>query len=81
MALAPDNASLPKVRQVAERRFGGPGFGLHDGGLIGTPPLIVERLNESQELGFGQVVLFIYDRASDETLELLASRIIPELGP
>ena len=81
MALAPDNASLPKVRQVAERRFGGPGFSPHDGGLIGTPPLIVERLNESQELGFGQVVLFIHDRASDETLELLASRIIPELAP
>ena len=81
MALAPDDASLPKVRQVAERRFGGPGFSPHDGGLIGTPPLIVERLNESQELGFGQVVLFIHDRASDATIELLASTIIPELGP
>jgi hypothetical protein len=51
MALAPDDASLPKVRQIAERRFGGPGFGLHDGGLIGTPQVIVERLKELQALG------------------------------
>ena len=78
MALAPDDTELPKVRQIAERRFGGPGFGLHDGGLIGTPPAIVERLKELQALGFQQVVLFTHDRASDATLELLASKVITE---
>ena len=31
MALAPDNASLPKVREFAEKRFGVPAFGLHAG--------------------------------------------------
>ena len=80
MALAPDDASLPKVREVAERRFGGPGFGLHDGGLIGTPPAIVDRVHELQELGFRQLVLFTHDRASDETLELFASTVLAELG-
>ena len=80
MALAPDDASLPKVREVAERRFGGPGFGLHDGGLIGTPPAIVDRVHELQELGFRQIVLFTHDRASDETLELFASTVLAELG-
>ncbi len=79
MALAPDAATLPKVREVAERRFGGPGFGLHDSGLIGTPLVIVDRLNELRELGFGQVVLFTHDRASDDTLELLATAVIAEL--
>ena len=38
MALAPDDASLPAVPQLAEKRFGIPAFGLHEGGLIGTPP-------------------------------------------
>ena len=56
----------------------GPGFGLHDGGRIGTPQVIVERLKELQALGFQQVVLFTHDRASDETLELLASTVITE---
>jgi alkanesulfonate monooxygenase SsuD/methylene tetrahydromethanopterin reductase-like flavin-dependent oxidoreductase (luciferase family) len=79
MALAPDDASLPKIREIAERRFGGPGFGLHEGGLIGTPPVIVDRLKEWQELGFQQVVLFTHDRASAETLELLASSVIAAL--
>ena len=78
MALAPDDAALPKVQQIAERRFGGPGFGLHEGGLIGTPQVIAERLNELQLLGFQQVVLFTHDRASDETLELLASTVLAE---
>jgi len=80
MALAPDEASLPDVRRIAEKRFGGPGFGLHDAGLIGTPQAIVSRLRELHGLGFRHVVLFTHDRASDETLELLASAVIPELA-
>jgi alkanesulfonate monooxygenase SsuD/methylene tetrahydromethanopterin reductase-like flavin-dependent oxidoreductase (luciferase family) len=79
MALAPDDASLPAVRQLAEKRFGMPAFGLHEGGLIGTPSAIVDRLHELQELGFGQIVLFTHDRGSDETLELLATKVIARL--
>ncbi|MCF6389245.1 LLM class flavin-dependent oxidoreductase [Mycobacterium sp. MBM] len=76
MALAPDEHSLPKVREFAEKRFGATGFGLAEGGLIGTAPTIVERLRRWQDLGFGQVVLFTHDRASDQTLELLAREVI-----
>ncbi|MDT5107288.1 MAG: hypothetical protein QOI25_4801 [Mycobacterium sp.] len=79
MALAPDQAALPKVAEVAERRFGGPGFGLRDGGLVGTPSQIVDRIKEWESLGFGQIVLFTHDRASDETLDLLASAVISQL--
>jgi alkanesulfonate monooxygenase SsuD/methylene tetrahydromethanopterin reductase-like flavin-dependent oxidoreductase (luciferase family) len=79
MALASDDASLPAVRQLAEKRFGVPAFGLEEGGLIGTPPAIVDRLHELIELGFGQIVLFTHDRGSDETLELLASEVTSRL--
>ncbi|ANI39350.1 LLM class flavin-dependent oxidoreductase [Mycolicibacterium vaccae] len=79
MALAPDDASLPKVRSLAEKRFGGEGFGLHDTGLIGTPAEMADRLGALVEMGFGQIVLFTHDRASDQTLELLASEVIPQL--
>jgi alkanesulfonate monooxygenase SsuD/methylene tetrahydromethanopterin reductase-like flavin-dependent oxidoreductase (luciferase family) len=79
MALAPDDASLPGVRQLAEKRFGVPAFGLKEGGLVGTPQAIVDRLHELNELGFGQIVLFTHDRGSDETLELLASEVIARL--
>ncbi len=40
---------------------------------------MVDRLHELQELGFGQVVLFTHDRASDATLELLAAEVIAKL--
>src|SRR6476469_468291 len=79
MALAADDASLPAVRQLAEKRFGVPAFGLEEGGLIGTPAAIVDRLHELQGLGFGQIVLFTHDRGSDETLDLLASEVIAKL--
>jgi alkanesulfonate monooxygenase SsuD/methylene tetrahydromethanopterin reductase-like flavin-dependent oxidoreductase (luciferase family) len=79
MGLAADSAALPRVRSITEKRFGGPGFGLAEGGLVGTPAQVVDRLQELQELGFGQVVVFTHDRASDETLELLAHAVIAEL--
>jgi alkanesulfonate monooxygenase SsuD/methylene tetrahydromethanopterin reductase-like flavin-dependent oxidoreductase (luciferase family) len=79
MALAPDDAALPEVRALAEKRFGAEGFGLHDGGLVGTAPAIVDRLHALRELGFTQIVLFTHDRASDATLDLLADSVIAEL--
>ncbi|OBK72442.1 LLM class flavin-dependent oxidoreductase [Mycobacterium sp. 1274761.0] len=79
MALAPDDASLPRVTELAEKRFGLPAFGLHEGGLIGTPSAVVDRLHELQDIGFGQIVLFTHDRGSDDTLELLASQVIARL--
>jgi alkanesulfonate monooxygenase SsuD/methylene tetrahydromethanopterin reductase-like flavin-dependent oxidoreductase (luciferase family) len=79
LALAPDDAALPKVRELAEKRFGGPGFGLREGGLVGTAPQIIDRIKQWEALGFGQLVLFTHDRASDQTLDLLASTVISEL--
>ncbi|UNB55026.1 LLM class flavin-dependent oxidoreductase [Mycolicibacterium sp. YH-1] len=79
MALAPDDASLPRVRELAEKRFGAPMFGLREGGLVGTAPQIVDRIKQYEALGFGQIVLFTHDRASDETLDLLASKVISAL--
>ena len=79
MALAADDASLPGVRQHAEKRFGIPAFGLAEGGLVGTPSMIVDRLHELAEQGFGQIVLFTHDRGSDETLDLLAADVIAKL--
>jgi alkanesulfonate monooxygenase SsuD/methylene tetrahydromethanopterin reductase-like flavin-dependent oxidoreductase (luciferase family) len=67
------------VREIAEKRFGVPAFGLKEGGLVGTPHAIVDRLHQLQELGFGQIVLFTHDRGSDETLDLLAAEVVANL--
>lgn len=79
LALASDDAALPDVRRLAEKRFGASGFGLREAGLIGTAPQIVDRLNALRALGFGQVALFTHDRASDQTLDLLATEVIGRL--
>jgi alkanesulfonate monooxygenase SsuD/methylene tetrahydromethanopterin reductase-like flavin-dependent oxidoreductase (luciferase family) len=79
MALARDDAALPGVRQLAEKRFGVPAFGLNEGGLVGTPPMIVDRMHELIDLGFRQIVVFTHDRGSDETLDLFAAEVIARL--
>jgi alkanesulfonate monooxygenase SsuD/methylene tetrahydromethanopterin reductase-like flavin-dependent oxidoreductase (luciferase family) len=79
MALAPNDAELPGVRQFAEKRFGVPAFGLYEGGLVGTAPMIVDRMHQLIDLGFGQIVVFTHDRGSDETLDLFAAEVIARL--
>ncbi|HZJ27668.1 MAG TPA: TIGR03560 family F420-dependent LLM class oxidoreductase [Acidimicrobiia bacterium] len=77
LALAPDEPSLADVRRLAERRFGGPGFGLDEGGLVGTPATVIDRVGELSGLGFSHFVFFTHDRAADATLELLATDVLP----
>ena len=79
LGLAPDTASVPAVRTLAERRFGGPGFGLDAGGLVGTAAQVVDRLGELRGAGFDHAVLLTHDRASDETLEGLATDVLPHV--
>ena len=82
LALAPDEQSLPEVRAAAERRYGGPGWGLRDGGYVGTPPMVVDRMAEAIAQGVTFFVLILHDRAAPATIELLAEAVLPALpGP
>ncbi len=77
LVLAADDAALAQARALAERRFPGPGWGLHEGGYIGTPEQVIQRIRENVERGITLFVFFTHDRASRETLELLAQRVMP----
>ena len=79
MVIAPDDAALADAVAKGERRFGSPGFGLHDGGYIGTPNQIVDRIGEHRALGFSEFIFFLHDRAAPDTLELIASDVLPQL--
>ena len=65
---------------VAERRYGGPGFGLKDGGFVGTPARIAERIRALADEGISLFVFFLHDRGTPRTLELLANEVIPALA-
>jgi alkanesulfonate monooxygenase SsuD/methylene tetrahydromethanopterin reductase-like flavin-dependent oxidoreductase (luciferase family) len=65
------------ARSLAEKRFGGHGWGLAAGGYIGTPEDIVRRMRERMRLGITGFIFFLHDRGSRETLELLAREVIP----
>lgn len=76
LVLATDDR-LEQARAVAQRRYGGPGFGLEEGGFIGPPARIVERIGELMAAGISSFVFLPHDRASDETLQLLSDQVIP----
>ena len=76
LVIAPDEASLGEALAKAERRFGGPGFGLHEGGYIGTPAAIVDRIGERMELGIMSFAFMGFDRASEATLRLFADEVM-----
>lgn len=80
MVVAPDDEAVAAALPTAERRFGGAGFGLRDGGYIGTPARVADRILEHHALGFTEFVFFLHDRAAPATLELIASEVLPRLA-
>lgn len=79
MVIARDEAALAAARAKAERRFSGPGWGLAEGGYVGTPNAIVERIGQHVELGFREFVFFLHDRGAPATLDLIAEQVLPQV--
>lgn len=67
---------LSDASQLARRRYGGAGFGLEEGGFIGTPDHVTQRIGELVDAGFSTFVFLTHDRASSETLELFATEVM-----
>lgn len=78
LALAATEADLPAVTAAAQRRYGNGGFGLEHG-FIGTPDQVVERLRAQVADGISSFVFFLHDRATRESLELLAEEVVPHV--
>jgi F420-dependent oxidoreductase-like protein len=80
MVLAPDDAALSEQLAKAERRFPGSGWGLHEGGYIGTPPAIVDRIGALVDRGVTSFVFITSDRAAELTLRLFADDVMPHFA-
>jgi alkanesulfonate monooxygenase SsuD/methylene tetrahydromethanopterin reductase-like flavin-dependent oxidoreductase (luciferase family) len=78
LVLAPDEDELASAQAAAERRYAGPGWGLAEGGFVGTPAMVVDRIQSFVDEGFTSFVFFPSDRGRERTLRLLASEV---LGP
>jgi F420-dependent oxidoreductase-like protein len=51
-----------------------------DGGLVGTPEQITEKLASRRDLGLGYAICYVVDAAYDRgSIDLFASAVIPEL--
>ncbi|HYC22491.1 MAG TPA: LLM class flavin-dependent oxidoreductase [Candidatus Bathyarchaeia archaeon] len=77
MVLVESRAALERASAVAEKRFGGAGWGLHAGGYIGTPDDLIARIRENVARGVSLFVYFTHDRAAPETLRLFAREVMP----
>jgi alkanesulfonate monooxygenase SsuD/methylene tetrahydromethanopterin reductase-like flavin-dependent oxidoreductase (luciferase family) len=79
LVLAENERDVAAARALAERRFGGPGWGVAAGGYVGTPDQVVARIRENAARGFSFFVFFLHDRAAPATLRLLAEQVLPAL--
>jgi len=83
MVVAPEDR-LDEAMARARRHYGGPGYGLAEGGFTGTPGRVADRIGELASQGFSSFIFFTQDRASTQTLELFASEVMsqfPRLRP
>ena len=76
LAIAPDEAGLKQARERAEHRYPGPGWGLDEGGFIGTPAEIVDRIGAFVEKGITLFVFFPSDRGEGPMMDLLAEDVL-----
>lgn len=53
---------------------------LRENGLAGTPGEVVERIGEFTEMGLGRLYVQVLDLSDLDHLELLANKIVPQLG-
>jgi len=79
LVVTADEHALVEARARAVRRYAGPGWGLAEGGFVGTPPAIVDRIAELMDQGMSLFVFFLADRGERDMLHLLAEEVIPHL--
>lgn len=77
LVLAVDEASLSEARAEADRRYRGSGWGMEEGGYVGTPAMVADHIAQVAEKGISIFVFFTHDRADPQTLELFADRVLP----
>jgi alkanesulfonate monooxygenase SsuD/methylene tetrahydromethanopterin reductase-like flavin-dependent oxidoreductase (luciferase family) len=77
LVLAPTQAAVAEATALAERRYGGPGWGLHAGGFIGTPDAVIRAIQRQVERGVDLIIFATWDRAGPETLRLFADEVLP----
>ncbi len=80
LVLAPDEPSLRDARARYERRYQGPGWGLAEGGFVGTPSRIVDRIGELADAGMSHFVFFVADRGDGSMLELFAQEVMAQVA-
>lgn len=77
LVLVEREEDLAAAVAAADRRYRGPQWAVHAGGLIGTSRTVVRKLQEQVDKGVTAFTLFLHDRATRETLELLAEQVVP----
>ena len=72
----PRGDQVEEARALALRRFAGSGWGVEAGGWCGTPEAIRRRVDERARLRVTGFVFFLHDRATPETIRLLAREVV-----
>lgn len=77
LVIVPKKADIPDALASANRRYGGPGYGVEAAGYVGTPDMVTQRIEQVAKAGITHFTWFFYDRAKIPTIELFGKEVIP----
>ena len=76
LVIGRDETELASATSLADRRFPGEGWGVHEGGYVGTPNQLVEHIAMMREEGVTDFIFFTPDRGNPETLATFALDVL-----
>ena len=76
LVIGRNDSEVDAALEISKKRYAGPSWGLMEGGFIGTPDKIVEKIKRQRELGISHFVFFFCDRAKPETQDLFANGVL-----
>ena len=76
LVLGADEASVADATALAARRYHGDQWGVEAGGYVGTPPMVLARIEAMRAEGVTDFIFFTPDRGRRDQLELLAQEVV-----
>lgn len=79
LVIGRNETELNSAKSLADRRFPGEGWGVNEGGYVGTPHQLVDHIGVLQAEGVTDFIFFTPDRGDPDTLATFALDVMSQI--